>query len=88
MENTNRVLTVFRERLGKNLRYLRIASGTKVEIFAKKLGLTKNHLYRIENATAARIPLDALYYINREVSLNKLLTQDVYLGINYKEEKK
>jgi len=81
------ILKEFKERFGDNIRALRAASGLTGEEFSTSIGVSRNHLYSLENGQAHGIVLSGLYYLNNKISVHKLMEDDLYLDIIYKKIK-
>ena len=67
--------------IGSNLRLLRRVSGFTGEQFAKEIGISRNHLFNVENAKAYGVVYDTLHYISKKVDMNKFFTEDLALDL-------
>lgn len=77
----NPKLKRFKELLGSNMRLLRKVSGLTGEQFAKEIGISRNHLFNIENAKAYGLVYDALHYISQKADMNKFLKNDLSINL-------
>lgn len=72
------IIQLFKERFGRNIRMIRQNSGITGEEFAKKLGISRSHLHRLEYAKAYGIVFTAMYNLGKEgVDLDRLFREDI-----------
>ena len=72
------IIQLFKERVGRNIRMIRQNSGITGEEFAKKLGISRSHLHRLEYAKAYGIVFTAMYNLGKEVvDLDRLFREDM-----------
>jgi transcriptional regulator with XRE-family HTH domain len=70
-------ITKFKELIGQNIRLFRKVSGLTGEQFAKELGISRNHLFNLENAKAYGIVYNAVHYIGERTDLNRFFKEDI-----------
>ncbi len=78
MKQSRPVIQNFKERVGRNIKMLRNNSGVTGEEFAEKLGISRSHLHRLENAKAYGFSFEGLYNMGKEFTdLDRLFREDI-----------
>lgn len=84
LKDQNIVLKRYREMVGRNINLMRRASGLTGEEFSKKLGVSRTHLYRLENGIAYGAVFEAIYHLGKITEIGRLFTEDI--TFNYTRE--
>lgn len=68
----------FKQRIGRNIKFIRLNSGDTAEEFAKKLHIPRIHLFRLENAKAKAIDYNFIYNLGKRLTdLDRLFREDI-----------
>jgi transcriptional regulator with XRE-family HTH domain len=85
-QTTKTVMEDLKERIGLNIRQMRRASGLTTYEFSRKLGISRNFMYKIESGEANMLPIKMINYIKRQVNLDKFFTHDLSLAFKMREQ--
>jgi len=88
MKTITPALADFKDMLGSNIRAMRRASGLNADVFAEKIGVSRAHLFNLENALARSIPLRSLLRLSAITDLSRLCAERLNIYAKYRNVSK